>query len=369
MNELMFIFVLLLPVAWYFGYRIGRSSEPESWVRQQTALSKNYFTGLKHLLSEESDKAIDSFTSMLDDDSDTADIQLALGKLYRKRGEVLALVELGYDYMAAGLLDRAENIFLELSADLSHREACIEQLMAIYQLTKDWKKAINLAARLSSPLSDKNKVKLSHFHCELAEESLAKADQETALKSIKKAYQVYSGCVRATLITANLQISAGEYKKALRSYQDIVRQDIVFLPEAIEPIICCYSQLNNTQGLENFLKDTLQRGGGVSSILAYASLLQTKHNDRVAIEFIVSQMEKHPSLKALLRLIELHIASAPESEKQSLTMLHDVVSTLLDDKPVYHCGHCGFDSRTLFWQCPSCKSWGSVKPIKGIEGE
>lgn len=146
-------------------------------------------------------------------------------------------------------------------------------------------------------------------------------------------------------------------------------QDIVFLPEAIEPVVSCYSHLNNTAGLENFLKDSLQRGGGVSSILAYAELLQTKHGDHAAVEFIASQMETHPSLKALLRLIELHIANAPESEKHSLTMLHDIVSKLLDDKPVYHCSHCGFDSRTLFWQCPSCKSWGSVKPIKGIEGE
>ncbi|MDH5369549.1 MAG: hypothetical protein OEW99_05965, partial [Gammaproteobacteria bacterium] len=33
------------------------------------------------------------------------------------------------------------------------------------------------------------------------------------------------------------------------------------------------------------------------------------------------------------------------------------------------CHVCGFNGKTLHWQCPGCKRWDTVKPIQGVEGE
>ena len=390
MNELLFVFVILLPIAWYVGFRIGRGLPSQS-SRQKEKFSKKYFVGLNYLLNEQSDKAIDTFLSMLEIDSEAVEIQLALGNLFRKKGEVersirihqnlivrpylestdrsLALLELGYDYMAAGLLDRAENIFKELLDDVAHKQASLEQLLVIYQLTKEWNKAIEFASKLSYPLNTDKKKQISHFYCELAEEALIGGDHKSAKVFIKNACSIDSTCVRATLIKARLQVSDGKYKKALKSYQEIIKQDIIFLPEAINLIVDCFSQLEDEKGLQEFLKKALARGGGASVILATVQELQLKNCDSDAIEFLVLQMGKQPSLKGLSKLIELQIENAQESSKPSLVMLHEIVTKLLENKPVYHCGHCGFDSKTLFWQCPSCKCWGSVKPIRGIEGE
>ena len=162
MYELLLIIALLLPVAWYFGYRNGRSIAESESDGLHTGLSRKYFTGLNYLLNEESDKAIDTFVSMLEVDSETVETHLALGNLFRRRGEVdrairihqnliarpslsaahrkMSLMELGYDYMGAGLLDRAENIFKELMHDLVHKQASLKQLLTIYQQTKDWQK-------------------------------------------------------------------------------------------------------------------------------------------------------------------------------------------------------------------------------------
>jgi len=391
MNELFFIFIFLLPVAWYFGYRNGKQREVGKSSGRQHGLSKTYFTGLNYLLNEESDKAIDTFVSMLEIDSETVETHLALGNLFRKRGEVnrairihqnliarpslssrdrkLALLELGFDYMAAGLLDRAENIFKELISDPEHKNASLSQLLIIYQQTKDWEQAISVAGKWQSPMSENTKNQISHFYCELAEEALKKQLYRETLDSIKKAFQIDPLCVRATLLSARIHYSKGRYKQALKCYTDLTKQDIAFLPEAMDTLIECYVQLNDQKGLLDFLNDALKKGGGVSSILAYADILQSQHGDKKAAEFIASQMDQHPSIKGLLKLIDLHIEHASESAKPSLKMLQDVVSKLLKDKPIYHCDHCGFDSKTLFWQCPSCKYWGSVKPIQGIEGE
>ncbi|TQV84502.1 lipopolysaccharide assembly protein LapB [Aliikangiella coralliicola] len=391
MNELLLVFALLLPVAWYFGYAKGKSSKSTQADHQHSGLSRKYFVGLNYLLNEEADKAIDTFVSMLEVDSETVETHLALGNLYRRRGEVdkairihqnliarpslsashrkMSLMELGYDYMAAGLLDRAENIFKELVNDQSHKQASFKQLLHIYQQTKDWQNAIKVSEKLQHSASPTLKIEIAHFYCELAENCMYSEAPREAVAYVKKALNVDPGCVRATLISGDLHYSMGRYKQAIKAYRELIRQDIGLLPKAIEKIHSSFIQLNDRKGLLAFLEMAIEQGAGVSTILAYAQEIQSSDGDRAAAEFIAMQMVKHPSIKGLLKLIDLHIKHASESGRPSLIMLQGVVSKLLKNKPVYHCNHCGFDSKTLFWQCPGCKTWGSVKPIQGIEGE
>jgi lipopolysaccharide assembly protein B len=391
MNELLFIFIILLPIAWYFGFRHGRKKEVKRSTGKSSGLSKTYFTGLNYLLNEESDKAIDTFVSMLEVDSETVETHLALGSLFRKRGEgdrairihqnliarpslsqedrKKALLELGYDYMSAGLLDRAENIFKELSTDSIHKDNSLSQLLIIYQQTKDWKKAIDTASKINSAKLTNHKVEIAHFYCELAEDALKAELYKDALSFIKKAFLADPSCARAILISAEIHINNARFKQATKCYKDLVKYNVAFLPEAIEKVIKCYQELNDKDGLVKFLDEALKNGAGISSILAYAKILQSEQGDKAAAEFIAAKMSNHPSIKGLLELIQLHIEHASESAKPSLLMLYQVVDQLLKNKPIYHCDHCGFDSKMLFWQCPSCRSWGEVKPIKGIEGE
>ena len=45
-----------------------------------------------------------------------------------------------------------------------------------------------------------------------------------------------------------------------------------------------------------------------------------------------------------------------QDHESLLMLLHEVVDR-------------GFEAKALHWQCPGCKTWSSVKPIYGIEGE
>lgn len=391
MYELLFIIALLLPVAWYFGYRNGRAVAQSESSGQQLGLSRKYFTGLNYLLNEESDKAIDTFVSMLEVDSETVETHLALGNLFRRRGEVdrairihqnliarpslssahrkMSLMELGYDYMGAGLLDRAENIFKELMLDQIHKQASLKQLLLIYQQTKDWQNAIKVSEKLQSGASSSLKNEIAHFYCELAEKRLFAQATKEAQAYAKKALAVDPNSVRATLLSGDILYSLGRYKQAIRTYRDLIRQDVELLSEALDKIRSSFIQLNDRKGLMSFLDSAIAQGAGVSTILAYAEEIQMTQGDHAVAEYIAQQLSEHPSIKGLLKLIELHLKHANQSARPSLQMLQDVVAKLLKNKPIYHCNRCGFDSKTLFWQCPSCKTWGSVKPIQGIEGE
>ena len=127
---------LLLPAAAFSGWWIARRNDASKHHQPNRPLSHEYVVGLNYLLNEQPDKAVDVFIKLLEVDSDTVETHLALGSLFRRRGEVdrairihqnliarpqlstiqrkEALMALGQDYMSAGVFDRAERIFLEV---------------------------------------------------------------------------------------------------------------------------------------------------------------------------------------------------------------------------------------------------------------
>ncbi|MDH5432766.1 MAG: lipopolysaccharide assembly protein LapB [Gammaproteobacteria bacterium] len=391
MDIILIIFSLLLPIAWFFGYRKGKVLSSESDSEQHLGLSRKYFTGLNYLLNEESDKAIDTFVSMLEVDSETVETHLALGNLFRKRGEIdkairihqnliarpslssehrkQALMSLGYDYMAAGLLERAENIFKELIFDSHHKTSSFKQLLQIYQQTKDWQNAIKIAEQLHQSGHKAYNREIAHFYCELAEIQINDHAYKQATPYLKKAFVIEPQSARATLLSGNIYHVTGQFKQAVRTYKNLIKNDIDILPAALDNILDCFDKLGDHKGLLTFLREAIEQGAGISVILQYATELQSRENDHVAAKYLADTMIKHPSIKGLLELINLHLKHSSESGRPSLLMLKDVVTKLLKNKPVYQCGNCGFSAKTLFWQCPTCKSWGNVKPIRGIEGE
>jgi lipopolysaccharide biosynthesis regulator YciM len=65
----------------------------------------------------------------------------------------------------------------------------------------------------------------------------------------------------------------------------------------------------------------------------------------------------------------LKIKLANEPLNEFWIVLHGYVHNLLDGKSGYRCSRCGFGARAHHWQCPSCKSWGAIKPVHGVMGD
>ncbi|MCA1768736.1 MAG: lipopolysaccharide assembly protein LapB, partial [Halomonas sp.] len=75
------------------------------------------------------------------------------------------------------------------------------------------------------------------------------------------------------------------------------------------------------------------------------------------------------SLRALDYLIDLYRQDDTGNSLERLELLQQQTQTLLKALPRHRCRRCGFASEQLRWQCPRCRSWGTTKPITGIEGE
>jgi len=384
----------LLPLAAASGWLAGRYGKR----RRESAvaagdLRSNYFKGINYLLNEQPDKAIEAFIKVLEIDSETVETHLALGNLYRRRGEVdrairihqnliarptleseqrsEALLELGHDYLSAGLLDRAENLLRELADSGDYRVQALRQLIDIYEQEKDWNRAIECARSLEKATGNQLGPVVAHYQCELAERFRESDDVDSALDLLKKALATHDRCVRASILEGDILADRDQHEHAIRAYRRVEEQDADYVPETIERMQYCYRALDRLDDMDEYLNGLMERYGWITPMLALADLKHDRDGTPGAIAFIADQLRRRTSVRGLDRLLELELEleNADAHKGTHVSILKDLTGELLSDRPVYKCLHCGFPARLLHWQCPSCKHWNTIKPIQGVEGE
>ena len=386
---------LLLPVAAGTGWWAARSAARGTARKHESGgLRSDYFRGINYLLNEQPDKAIEVFIKFLEVDSETVETHLALGNLYRRRGDVdrairihqnliarnslsaaqrtEALLELAQDYMSAGLLDRAEDLFSELAEDENYRVQALRQLIEIYEQEKDWPKAIASARKLEKATGNQLGWIIAHYCCEQAGRHRGEGDPDRALKHIRQARNMHAACVRASLLEAEIYAERGEHERAIRSLQRVEEQDPDFLPETISGLRRSFGALDRTSALDAYLSKLMHRYGWTSVTLGLADIRCESGGPREAIRFIAEQLRRRASVRGLDRLLELEIEDQrhdASGTSEYLDILKGLTAELLFKRAVYKCRHCGFPAKSLHWQCPSCKHWTSIKPIQGVEGE
>jgi len=380
---------LLLPLAALSGWWVGRRKSRNAGPGSNRELSSDYFAGLNFLLNEQPDKAIDVFIKMLEVNSDTVETYLALGNLFRRRGEsdrairihqnliarptlnkeqrTQALFELGKDYMRAGFLGRAENIFQELVDDKNHRVSALKNLLDIYQLERDWNKAMVTAHKLESVSSQKMTVEIAQYSCELAELAMQAGDYKGAMKLLKRALSQDKNCARASLLIGHIEKRNGNYKAALRALKQVEQQDASYLSEALEPMVECHQALGKIDEMAEYLNYVLRQYDGLTPVVELSEVTRLQQDEKAAAEQIMMSLRARPTVSGLNQLLKLILINADGKVREKLSMIRDVTSRLVEDRPVYRCNHCGFRGKKLHWQCPTCKQWCTVKPIQSEE--
>ena len=389
MLELLF---LLLPIAAAYGWYMGRRSAQQSKQDDASRLSRDYVTGVNFLLSNQQDKAVDLFLDMLKEDTGTVEAHLTLGNLFRSRGEVdrairihqslmesasltydqrlLAVQQLGRDYMAAGLYDRAEGMFKQLVDETDFRLSALQQLLQIYQATSDWQSAIEVAERLVKLGKEKHRGEIANFWCELALQQMAGNDLDKAMALLKKGAAADRNSARVSIMMGRVWMEKGDYAKAVESLERVIEQDKELVGETLEMLQTCYQQLGKTDEWEAFLRRCAEENTGATADLMLAQILEQREGVDAAQNYVTRQLERHPTMRVFHKLIDYHINEAEEGRaKESLGVLRQMVGEQVRSKPRYRCQKCGFTAHTLYWHCPSCRSWSTIKPIRGLDGQ
>jgi len=385
-----YFLLLLLPVAIYFGWWLARAVEKRSSSKKTQLFSNQYFQGLNYLLNEQPDKAIQVFLELAEVNKDTVETHMALGSLFRRRGEVdrairfhqniiakpglepeqrtQALLELGEDYMRAGLLDRAERLFAELIETDAHTPAALRSLLEIYQQEKDWGKALEQAQRLEQVSGEHMGDVMAQFCCEMAETALAGNDRELARRQLRQARRHDPRCIRARFILAQVSVQEGDYDGALGLYEEIAELDADYIPVILEPYLQAAESAGDKQRGRDKFNQWAENYKGITLILKLTEFLSDEQGGDAAGQYLVETLTSKPSVRGLDRLIELKAAGHLDAESSD-DILKAVTARLMARQPDYRCNHCGFSGHTHHWQCPSCKNWSTTKKIHGVLGE
>jgi lipopolysaccharide assembly protein B len=384
MEEWLFLF---LPIAAGSGWMAARSFYRKKYlVKHSDTLRQAYCRGLNYLLHERTDEAINAFADLLAKDSETIETHIALGNLFRRRGEMeksieihealiarenlspaqraTAYFELGLDYQRAGLFDRAESIFTNLADHETYRKSALQHLLQIYQHEKEWRKAAECTRQLHAINKLPNGETVAQFLCEMAEETLAANRHEEALTYLERALAEDPKCVRASLLIARLRMRDGHFEAALDVLKRVEAQNPHFIPEIVEPLRICYERLDKSAaellGYLGYLYDTYGLEGPA---LALAEQLTINRDASRASEHLQRVLESQPALRPLGVLTGLLLKEDLNAQKDALIRIDRAIDRLAAGTPRYRCTLCGFSGMELHWRCPSCRHWESTRPL------
>lgn len=387
MFELLF---LLLPIAAAYGWYMGSRNAKQNYLNQSNRLSREYVDGLNFLLSNQKDKAVDLFLDMLKEDEGTLEAHLTLGNLFRSRGEVdrairihqalmesssltfeqrlLAIQQLGRDYMVAGFYDRAEEMFLQLIDEEDFQQSALQQLIIIYQSTSEWVNAINAATKLVKLGITKYKTEIAQYYCELASLAIANEDLDKAFNLLQKSAITDVHCARTSLMLGRVLMVQNKTEQAILAFEQILHQDKALIGEALPLLKKCYLKLDKKNEFKQFLELCVEQDTGNIAELMLADIIEEQKGLDAAQFYLYRELLRHPNLKGFYRLMNYHVVDAEEGRaKESLLLLRNMVGDQIKAVPNYRCIKCGFTVNTIYWLCPACRSWSTIKPVRDFE--
>lgn len=384
---LILLIVVAIGIGWFLGQRerISREAKYDEIKKATGSVPKEYFQGLNFLLNEQPDQAVDLFAKTIDVTADTVEIYLSLGTNFRQRGEVDRAIKihqdllarpnlekrpsadiqlaLGQDYLAAGLLDRAERLLVDLIDNIeAHQVTASLLLVSLYEQEQEWQKAIDRASLVpSSENSDIHKA-MAHYQCELATAYLESGDWGAARESLQKALFAHNGCVRASLMFADLEIRNNQHAVALQHLHRVREQDPSYVSESVDSLVLCYRALNREDELNQYLDECLKSNADDILSIRYGDFVETIYGVDKAIAVMSAYMLRNPSLSVLSWLLSRQNASTTVKMEQYWNTLKILAAHFVKKSARYHCSTCGFNGNSLHWSCPSCKSWVGYKP-------
>ena len=380
--DLDYWWLLLIPVVFGLGWMAARF-DVKHLLSESANLPRSYFRGLNFLLNEQPDQAIDAFIEVVKLDPETTELHFALGNLFRRRGETErairvhqnllnrddlpeverehALFELGQDFLKAGLLDRAEDTFKAFNSGAYGIEAqrC---LLTIYEIEKDWEKAIAMAEKLEETSGQPYRKEIAQFYCERAQEALQRKDADASSNELKLARETNPANVRATMLAGDVALAAGDPAGAVDQWRKVEIQSPAHLPLVVERLIKAYTAMGKDADGAQLLMQYLEKYPS-SDLLDIAYVYIAQHvGTQDAHELVRAQMQKAPNLASMSRLLEVQEAAAEEPRRGELGMMRNLIRQRTKNLPRYTCQSCGFRARLFYWQCPGCSGWETYAP-------
>ncbi|HJP39960.1 MAG TPA: tetratricopeptide repeat protein [Gammaproteobacteria bacterium] len=391
-TESAFLLAGLLFVAAALGYIFAKFGDTDEEDISSEKLSSDYMKGLNYVLNEESDRAVEVFTRMAELDDEALETHFALGSLFRKRGEVdrairvhenliarpaltpaqknQAEAALADDFLSAGLFDRAESMFLTLCDSPEFRLQGLERLCRIYEVTKDWQRAVETSqaldkARAKQSIAAEDTAHVAHYYCEMAEQAWQQKDAQQAYAMLKQAESGHRRTVRSLLVRADILSDSDDPAAAALLYRDAIEVAPDLLVVVLPKLAATHRAAETTAELSVYLHELLECDSEITASIAMAAVRDPAIENPEALGALRNFLTSDPTLGQLVgaeRFIDV-------DETQQLSIINrvrDALRSIVTARPGYVCRECGYACLIMQWQCPGCHTWESIRPIVKI---
>ena len=383
------LIVLLFFSALVIGYLLARRPidiKNRLAVPSSQAHLDRYRESIQYLISEQPDAAIDALTATLDVNADTLETHMALGTMLRKRGEVdrairvhqnvlsrkglteeqalQARLALAEDYLKAGLFDRAEVLYTELSHvdESGVASKALMRLVEVYQSEGEWLQAVVAADALCQRLSTADASYWRHlqaqFYCEIAEQALTRHYYTDAKEALDKAQQLDADLARVLILRGALALAQEQYDSAFSLLEQVPIIFTVHHAQVLPLLIKAFNRTHAASALHGFLASIYERQASALLLPAMARAIAEESGESQAVSFLVKELQRWEALQALSDVLSIMPSST--YDQLALESLLRVVEQHLSQAQRYECQHCGYGGHKHHWQCPGCKEWGTI---------
>ena len=379
-STIIFFIIIISAILFYIAIK-------SFYKKDSNSIPVEYLQSMNYLMSEQHDKALDSFMSMVNLNKDTVETHIILGNMFRNRGEVDRAIrihqnliarpelqpklrqecslELAKDYLKSGFLDRAETILIKLSNEVEKPGQILNYLKEIYETEKEWEKAIQIANKIQSNTNKDMSDIISHYYCELAElelDILKDGNLDKASKLAYKAFGYNRKSLRALILIGDISYVTKNYADALKRYLLVYEKypDNSYL--VIKKIKNTYDNLNKKESFLDFIKSFSH----LNSPIDIFSNVDQSYSENLSSKEIFEIYEnefanKRVNLSQLSDYLSLIQENKVAFDNKSLKNIKSCIDEHTAKSNLHKCVQCGFKSVKHFWQCPSCHHWSTIK--------
>lgn len=379
--EFEYWWLLALPLFFTLGW-IAARVDINQLLSESTTLPAAYFKGLNFLITDQHDKAIEAFVEAVEANADSLELHFALGSLFRRRGEVdraihlhlnllerrelpepqkmAVMAELAQDYLKAGLLDRAEELFKSLD-DSRYKQPALRALLEIYVREREWERAIESAKELERLSGVPFRKEIAQYYCEMAMKSILTNDHHTARHELEKALDANKGCVRANILLGDMEAADGAHKVAISMWKRVEFQKPEYLGLIAARLLTSYRAIGKLDEGMAQLRSYLQTYKLPSlQAVVYEAVLAEQGPESAAV-LARQELSKKPSLQTLDQLLKARMLF-DKHDQQDTNLTQQTVRAAIGTRNAFVCDQCGFRAKNFHWQCPACNAWEAIAP-------
>lgn len=370
------LFPLGTALGWYLARRTPGSHAPRD--------AHSPLAGISTLANDDPDQAVAALIGTEELTEESIELHLTLGSLFRRRGQIdralrvhEALLsrpsltpaqrnrvefELAEDYMKAGVLDRAEQVYTAL-ADRGHKLlACLEAVVAIHESSHDWPRAIEISRRLEAASGVSRRGITAQYQCEQSEDAGRAKNPDLAYDCAKRALSTDKTSARASLLIGRLARQRRNWSEAATAFARVAEMEPRLMPEIVRPLWECCRDWGRPEYFLHWMEDLpAEQHGGVIDVVR-AELLRETGMDPSG--FLLEAFGSRPSWSVLEQVANLDAPPGSALLGRVSDAMRGALRTLSAERQKYQCQSCGMKPAQLFWHCPSCKQWGTVFPVE-----